>query len=787
MKSNLKFIAGMMVTFSLLMFTVASAQTLTQTVKGRVYDNESQMSLPGANVVIMGTNPLIGAAADSGGRFKVKNVPIGRYNIQVTFMGYNVVTIPEVYVGSGKEIVLNIGLKQSVNQMDEVTVNGNARKDKPLNSMAMISARSFTVEETRRYAGGMDDPARMASAFAGVAIGNVQDNAIIIRGNAPKGISWRLEGVEIPNPNHFAGGNVAGGGVVTIFSSQLLSNSDFFTGTFPAEYGNALAGVFDMKLRNGNNEKRESTVQAGLLGVEVASEGPIKKGADATYLFNYRYSTLGLLCGLGVIPSDQVPRYQDLSFKFNFPTQKAGSFSLWGIGGLDHNVEPDEKDSLKWENDWDRINYDWKLNMGTAGLTHKITIGSQTYINTTIAASGTENIFDEKRFDDHLILQPNWYLSDKTGRGTFNSFVNHKVNAKSTLRAGINYEALFYNLNLNSTTDDDPATYQNYIKQKGNSSYTEFFAESKYELTSALSMNAGINTSYFALNKDFSIDPRFAMKWEFTPGQALSFGYGKHSQLEELKIYLVGKTVDGKMEYPNKDLKPSHAQHFVLGYDWLITNNLRLKIEPYFQYLYDVPGIRDSSYSMINFKQDWTFKDSLVNNTKGRNLGIDFTLERFLNNNYYYMFTGSVFSSKYKGGDGIWHNTRYNKGYALNLLMGKEFYLANNRVLGINGRINYLGGERYSPVLINKSIDAKKVYYDETKAFDAQQSATYYLDFTITYRVNKKKYSGVWALQVKTALGSPNFDGYYYNYKKDKIEKDESTIILPVLSYKIEF
>ncbi|HNW52531.1 MAG TPA: carboxypeptidase-like regulatory domain-containing protein, partial [Prolixibacteraceae bacterium] len=379
------------ITFVLLLLITQNvfSQKITQTVKGEITDIETKTPLIGATVAVLGTNPLLGTSTDVNGKFKIPNVPVGRYNVQINYIGYDPVIVSEVLVSSGKETILNSGMKQSVSQVDEVTIKAHSNKDKPLNTMASISAKTFTVEETRRYAGGLDDPARMASAFAGVSVGNIQDNAIIIRGNSPKGLSWRLEGVEIPNPNHFAGGNVAGGGVVTIFSGQLMSTSDFFTGAFPAEYGNALAGVFDMKLRNGNSDKRESTFQVGLLGIDFASEGPFCKGKNASYLFNYRYSTFGLVKKLNILPDDvsQIPQYQDLSFKLNFPTKKFGTFSLWGIGGMDDNQEQNDRDSTKWETNWDKIYYDWDLNMGAIGLTHKIILGKKTYMNSTLAAS----------------------------------------------------------------------------------------------------------------------------------------------------------------------------------------------------------------------------------------------------------------------------------------------------------------------------------------------------------------------------------------------------------------
>lgn len=762
-----------------------SAQDVTQTIKGAVIDNESGSPLIGATIIIMETNPLKGASTDLNGNFKIEKVPIGRYNIKISCVGYESSIISEILVTSGKEVIINTGLKQSEKQLNEVTVKGYSQKDRPLNSMGSISARSFSVEETRRYAGGLDDPARLASSFAGVSMSSISDNGIVIRGNSAKGVSWRLEGVDIPNPNHFAGANVAGGGIVTVFSSQMLANSDFYTGAFPAEYGNAMAGIFDMKLRKGNNEKYEHTLQLGLLGLDISSEGPFKKGNNSSYLFNYRYSSFGIIKAL--LPENSgIPDYQDLSFKLNFPNKK-GSVTLWGIGSHDNFPKPQITDSAKWQLSDDRMFFNWQLKMYAAGISHKLLIGKQSYINTTFAGTGTLNKMDAKRFDDKLVSHQNWLFEDNSSKLIVNSFFNHKFNTRNTFKTGITYSTLFYNIDLNGTIENVPSTFQNFVKSKGTSGLLEYYAESKYDISQKLTLFSGMNFMYFLLNKNFSADPRISLKWEFKPCHSFSFGFGKHSQLEELKIYLINKNVNGESEYPNKKLDLSHSVHFVLGYDWLINSNLRLKVEPYYQYLYNIPGIADSSYSMINFTQNWMFQSSLSNNSEGKNYGIDFTLERFLHNNYYYLITLSLFDSKYKGDDGVLRNSRFDKEYVINILYGKEFYLRKNRILGANLKLNFMGGERVSPVLTNASVQSKTVIYDESKAFQNQMPSTYILDATITFRTNKRKYSGIWALQIKNVLGSPLYSGYQYNYKTANIENSKVVIMLPILSYKIEF
>jgi hypothetical protein len=481
-----------------------------------------------------------------------------------------------------------------------------------------------------------------------------------------------------------------------------------------------------------------------------------------------------------------LPIYQDLSFKLNFPN-KYGSIAVWGIGALDKMQKPQISDSSRWENENSRSDLDWKLCMGAAGITNKLFLGKQTYINTTVAASGTMNKMYMKRFDNKLIARPNWFFIDNSGKIVFSTYMNHKFNKRHTLKAGINYRTLFYNLDLNSTINNAPETFQNFVKEDGHSSFSEFYIQSKYDITENFSINTGINTNYFALNNDFSIDPRFSIKWQSPSKHSFSLGFGKHSQTEELKIYLVNKNVNGRLNYPNRDLSLSQALHFVIGYDWHIANDLRLKVETYYQYLYNIPGKPGGSYSLINFTQDWTFRDSLANNSKGRNYGIDLTLERFLNNGYYFLITTSVFKSRYCGDDGVWRSTRFNKGYVANILFGKEFNLRNNKLLGLNGRFSYIGGDRISPVLMSESIQNETVYYDESKAYEIQTKAARYLDLTLTYRINKPKHSRVWALQIKNVLGSKNYEGYSYFYKTQTIENKSYTVILPILSYKIEF
>ncbi|MBT7827679.1 MAG: carboxypeptidase-like regulatory domain-containing protein, partial [Bacteroidetes bacterium] len=737
-------------------------------------------------IIVLNTNPLKATITDIDGNFNIENVPLGRFNIQVNYLGYETYTISEMQITASKEVVLKIQLQEKAFALDEVTIKAYEDKAGTINSMATISARTFSAEETHRYAGGMDDPARMASAFAGVAVGNVQDNSIIIRGNSPKGVLWTLEGVEIPNPSHFAGANVAGGGFTTLFSNHLLANSDFFTGAFPAEYGNALAGVFDIKLRNGNNEEREYAFQAGVMGIDFAAEGPFKKGKKASYLVNYRYSTFGLIKSF--IPSEQIPEYQDISFKFNFPMKKGGEISFWGIGGNDKNSEPVTDDSTTWTYNWDRVQYDLTTNIGVVGLKYKKIIGNSAYIHSSIVASTNNFSMDLKRMNDNLVLQDSFDINNTTSKFTFSTFINKKFSKKHTNRTGLVLNNIYYNARTKGRYQGEMIDYSN---SNGSSYLLQAYTQSKYDISPRLLANIGMHAQYFLLNNEYSFEPRLAIKYKINSKNNLSFGYGNHSQLEPLKVYMYQKDIMDETVFPNRELTFSKAHHFIIGYDYFITSNLRMKIEPYYQYLYNIPVIDNGTWSMINYEQEFTFDKVLVNEGTGTNIGIDFTLERFLQNNYYYLVTASFFDAKYTGGNGNTYNSRFNKNYVFTILGGKEFVFdkkpEKTRILSVNGRISLMGGHRIVPVDEELSNQLEDIYYDWSNPYEEQNPTDFFLDLTISYRINKKKQSSIWTLQVKNLTQTPSNYMYQYNIKEGKIENTSQTIMVPSISYKIEF
>ncbi len=776
--------------FLLICFSVTAYSQTGKPLRGVIIDEASGEALPSVTITILNQNPPRGVITELDGTFSFENLPIGRYDIQASFIGYEPAIAKEIVISSGKEAFVTLSLKENLNELKEIVVTPKINKQEPLNNTASASARMLSVEEASRYAGGFDDPARLVSSFAGVA-GNLSSNGIAIRGNSPQFLQWRLEGVEIPNPTHFPDITGVGGGILTALSSQMLDNSDFFTGAFPAQYGNALSGVFDMNLRNGNKWEREHTFQVGTMGIDVSSEGPFKKGGQASYLFNYRYATMALADDLfgGVLGDAAGMRYQDLSFKLNFPTKKAGTFSVWGIGVIDRYKQDAEEDISEWESVVDQNDSHFDQSMGAGGLGHKIFLNNNTYIKSAIAGSFTKNELSVNLYDTDKnptlindMKGSNWNLS-------FNSFINRKFSSRHTNRTGVNVTRLAYDLDYNISPSFPNAhqPIENFAKSDGSTWLYSAFSNSTLRLTNELTANIGVNAQYFALNKNYSIEPRVGLKWQMQPKHSLGFSYGKHSRHEKLDYYFVSKPGMGE-DLPNKKLDFAKAHHLVLSYDWSINENTHLKVEPYFQYLYDVPVARDSSFSIINH-QDWYLDVPLINEGKGKNYGVDVTLERYLANGYYYLFTASVFESKYTGGDGVWRDTRLNRNFLLNALAGKEWKLGKHKqnILNVNLRLSYQGGDRYSPINEAASKIEQDAVYDESRAYEKQLNPAFISNFTVSYKLNKNKLAHEFALKILNATGYKEFGGHFYNYKKEKVEAYRNAVVMPGISYKIEF
>ncbi len=771
--------------------SVLTAQTAKQTLRGTITDKISQQSIPGATVIILGTDPLLGTAANENGNFKIANVPVGKYSIKIAYIGYKPSVLQNINVNAGKESVLNVNIEEDITQINAVEIVAKEEKNKAQNAMSTVSTRTFSVEETQKFAAAVNDPARMATSFAGVvsAAGD-GNNLISIRGNSPSGLLWRMEGVEIPNPNHFSSVGASGGGI-SILSAQLLSNSDFSTGAFASEYGNALSGVFDLKLRKGNNEKREYTFQAGFLGVDASAEGYFKKGYQGSYLINYRYSTLGLIGKLGVNIGDAKTIFQDVSFNIALPTKQFGNFTLFGFGGLSQQNFESKKDSLKWRDDLNaQYNLNYIANTGAVGITHTKLFSNQAYLKSAIVYAGTENNFDlEKLNSSYSAIKQNQERFFQ-GKTTFSTVYTQKLNARSSFRTGMIFNLLSYNLKKKNNTDTTVLIER--INRLGNTEQVQAFFQWQYQLNEKWASNIGAHYHQLFLNQSKSIEPRASLKYDVTTKQHLTLGYGLHSQIQPIGIYFT-KVMDteGKEQLVNSNLGLSKAHHFVLGYDVNINSFSHVKTEVYYQHLFAIPVSKNTSstFSILN-TQDGFVSESFSNKGLGRNYGLELTYERFLHKDLYYLLSASLYDSKFQAPNGKWYNTLYNANYATTFTIGKEWTLSEKRkarIIGLNLKSVFVGGTRYTSIDLPASIAAGEERLTKNKAFDVKNPDYFRLDVRASLKRNYKKLTTTFALDIQNATNKTNVGGQYFDAQNFNVKYYNQAPLIPILSYKIEF
>ena len=770
------------------------AQEYTQTLRGTVMDAETFETLPGANIIILDSDPFLGTTSDVDGQFKIDQIPVGRHNIKVTYVGYKEVILNQIELITGKELVLEIKMTENVTSLSEVVVRANERASEPINAMVTTSAQKITIESTSRFAASINDPARTVQSFAGVSSSDDENNELVIRGNSPRGMLWRMEGVEIPNPNHFSNGEGGSGGGVSALSSRVLDNSDFYTGAFAAEYGNALSGIFDLSLRKGNNEKHEFALQLGVMGIQASAEGPFSKKSKASYLFNYRYATTSLLnkAGFTIGDADIYPEWQDLSFNVNVPTKKLGNFNLWGLAGSSSSSELVPEDTAQWEYRGDNFSFSENQKLGIVGLSnHYLLKNNKTYFKTVLSWSMTEN----KNLEDSLNYQMNeTKILDERYRYqnlTASFMVNHKFNAKNYLRSGVIVTRQAYNLKADQYNWDEEVIETN-LDEDGNSYRYQAYIQWKHRFNEKLSLNSGVHANYLAISEDYSIEPRLGLTYDLNEFKQFSLGFGLHSRMEPISIYMAQRTLnDGDIIQPNKDLKMTRAFHAVMGYRWLFAKNMKLSAELYYQYLYDVPvqdGDTTGTMSALNFSSGFTNED-FINKGTGANYGLELSFEKSFSNQYYILFNTSLYQSKYTNPGFEERNTRYNGNYIINSAFGREFKVGKTKqdIISANIRGIWRGGYRVIPVDINQSIEAGKEVLNYDRAFEEKVPDYLRVDLGVSYRKNKPKWSWIVSLDIQNLTSRSNVWGEYYNSEKERIEQIYMTGLIPVLNFKVEF
>ena len=512
---------------------------------------------------------------------------------------------------------------------------------------------------------------------------------------------------------------------------------------------------------------------------------------------NYRYSTFALLenfLDLGGI----LPNYQDGALKLNFPTEKAGTFTVFGLGGYNISSRDADTDSTKWNEDGDDLgNFGFKdrNHMFVGGVSHQYFLNKDAYIKTVVSGSTDKNIADA----DTLSPGQNYLKVPVEHRAFGNNAIrasvlyNQKLNARHTFRTGVIAQQLGYDMNY-SYYKDSEKEWKSILSGDGNTQYYQAYLQWKTRITEKLSMVGGVHGSYYALNSKYSVEPRASLSYQLNKNK-FTLAAGLHSKPEHISTYLYQNlNINQSVTHPNKDLDLLRALHTVAGYERALPGNMRMKIEAYYQRLYNIPVEKDtaSGFSILNAEDIFSLmatKQQLVSDGKGSNYGVDISLERPFGNGYYILTSGSIYKSTYTNYNGDEYNTRFNRGYTINFTGGKEFKLTANgrKLVGVNAKVQYSGGTCESPVDFEKSQAQQETVYVPRKFFSDRGPDYFRADLGLYYKVNNKKATHSIQLDVINAANHTNYYSPYYNVDDNEIKREKMLGIIPNLSYRIDF
>ncbi len=792
--------------FYLLLFllpTFLFAQVPTQTIRGTITDTDSREPLRSVQVVVEGISPVIGTLTDDQGKFVLENVPVGRRQIVATLAGFAESRSDFFLLASSGESTVNLSLSELVGEskVGEVNITASEYPHKAVNSMSVVSTRSFSAEETERYAASANDPGRMALTYPGVQQGgDDSENDIIIRGNSSFGMLWRLEGIDIPNPNHFARAGTSGGGI-TVFSAKLLANSDFSTGAFPAEYGNAISGVFDINFRKGDMQDRQYRAKVGLLGLDFSAEGPFKKGRSS-YLVNYRYSTLGLINKFGFyLVGERVSNnFQDLSFNLAFDGKDGKSFfTVFGMGGLSLEHYEPVADPLQREpgvgNNWeDRYR---TSNMTASGMTYTRRFNKNSFLKWTVAAmaSNIHYVYDTLDLQDTPFRYNDEQYLDQ--RITTSLSYTNKISPRTRIKTGVFFNQIFFNFYKETTARSldvlERLQVNVSLDGKGQTRTYQAYAQISHRLNEQWTINGGLHSVMLDLNNTGAVEPRFSIQFAPNGKHSISAAAGLHSQMLPLGAYyyrqndtLASGAID--ISFPNFDLKFIQSQHYVLAYNGLFFKNIRFNAEVYLQRLSRVPVEPEPGVWWWLNNRSGIAEFPLVSEGRGTNYGIDLAVEKFFSGGLYFLITYSRFESTYETLDGNLYPTRFATRFASTYTFGKEFTFKKGSVLQAGARMLYNGGFRYTPFDPVLSQEEGRFIPLANGANMGQVPAYWRIDARISYRKNNKRTSSTLSLDVQNVMNRPNPNNIRYNPTTNALEfRNHPSGLIPILSYEITF
>lgn len=766
-----------------------------QTFRGRVSDADNGIALQGVRVELLLTNAPSSAdnpvvVTDSTGQFRFSNLTPGPYRCLFSLKGYERRMLEEVSVAAGKEAQVEMSLRRSNTDLPELTITANEagrRTKQPLSEVVL------TREQTLRYPATFFDPARLALAAPGVAGTDDQANGMSVRGYSPAGLRWRIEGVDIVNPNHLAGAGTlsdlpapASGGVL-MFSAQLIDRSALLTGNFPMGYGDATGGIMDMYLRRGNSERREYTLQAGLIGIDLCAEGPFSPRKNASYVANYRYSTVGLLGQMGISFGNEKITFQDFSFNTAFSGKKSGQWTVFGMIGQSTNVfrHTEDRTQIAGYKELFDIAYAGKTAIG--GFTHWMRIGQRAWIRTVCAGSIQENRRTVKPFFADFSQNAAENSTDRRWAGQ--TTIQHALNHQNRLRGGLNWSVRAF---AGTNRWEEAIFYTNRVQ------WLPFLQPwAGWEWNShqqKTSLKAGLHSHIALFNRRISLEPRLAATQRIGEKWQLAAAWGWHSEALPVWLYSALSLHDQPGTLPYRQLDLMRSTQSSLRAEYRPGGLWRYSAEVFWRQVRSVPVLAEvrNAFSLLNMVEGQFSDIPLSNEGRSRQYGLEAALERRFENGLFWNVNLTLLQADYTGSDGVWRPCRWSTRYISNISGGKEWDIRPRngyaRTFGCSTRFNWREGFWDTPVTTTKNPLNTRIQTTGEVTYSRRLRDFHRLDVRFYWKRHlADRRNSLLAFDLQNALNTRNIAYYYYDIFTKKPTTRLQLGLIPNISWKMEF
>ncbi|MGB0838336.1 MAG: TonB-dependent receptor [Flavobacteriaceae bacterium] len=734
-------------TLVLILLTGFAATAQTGTLKGRVLNKINNEPIPFANITLTGTS--IGVSSDFDGYYRIENLEPGLYNVSCSFLGFSTESVLEIQVSTVKPTTYNFYLKEEASTLSEVEIS--SKKPFKKSPESPLSKQTIGASEIYRSPGGNRDISKVLQILPGVASSASFRNDIIIRGGAPNENRFFLDGVEVPNINHFATQG-SSGGPVGMLNVNFIKQVDFYSGAFPANRGNAMSSVIDFEQISGNDEKLAGTFQLGSSDVGLTLDGPI--GEKSTFILSARRSYLQFLFAALKLPF--LPTYNDFQYKQEIKINQKNTVTIIGLGAIDDfELNTDVNDGVTDQETIDQNDYllgnlpvntqsnyaigaTWKH---FSDNSNQLLVVSQNYLNNQ-SIKYQDNIEEA----DNLIL--NYKSKEIEEKVRFESNFFNDV-WRSNVGAG--YQRAHYtNETYNKKEIDGSIQEINFSSILNFNKYALFGSASRTFFDESLMVSLGLRTDFNDYSEQMSnpldqLSPRISLSYAISEKLNFNTNLGIFYQLP---AYTVMGYRDSEGNLVNKDNEITYIQskHIVAGFEFNPTRYSKITLEGFHKKYNNYPFLINEQISLANLGSDFGVigNEPVESTSKGRAYGIEFLAQQRVSSSVYGIISYTWVRSEFQDANGVYIPSAWDNKHVLNVTAGKQ--LKKNWEVGAKFRL--LGGAPYTPYDVD--LSSQKDVWDVTGqgVLDYSQLNTERnpLSHGLDIRVDKKWFFSKWAL-----------------------------------------